>query len=298
MSHVDALSRHPIMIVQRSELLHKIKATQPEDEQLNSIIKILQDGHRFEDYYLERDILYKDDGLLVLPKQMQIQVIRKAHEDNGHFSVKKTEEIIKRDYWINEVKRKIESVVRNCIPCILAERKRGKPEGFLHPLDKGSVPLDTYHLDHLGPLGATNKGYRYILTVVDGFTKFIWIYPTKSTTSKEVIQKLDAQKKIFGNPRRIITDRGTAFTSEEFKTYCEEDEIELAHITTGIPRGNGQAERFNRTIIPALCKLSLDDENSWYKYVNQLQIILNSSHQRSIKYTLRSIYHPIKIILT
>lgn len=289
MKHADALSRNPVLVItRRNEFLHQVKTVQREDQHIKTIMKILEDNKEYDDYYLEYDILYKryeERGLLVIPTKMESQIIRQCHEDNGHFSVKKTEEVLCREYWIPELRQKIQTLIKNCIPCILAERKRGKQEGFLNPIDKGDLPLHTYHLDHLGPLGPTNKGYRYLFTVVDAFTKFIWIYPTKSTTSKEVISRLESQKIIFGNPKRMVTDRGTAFTSGEFRKYCEEQNIEHFQITTGVPRGNGQVERFNSIIIPVLTKLSLNDEKGWYKHVNQLQTILNDSYQRSIDMT-------------
>ncbi|KAF2894202.1 hypothetical protein ILUMI_11971 [Ignelater luminosus] len=45
-------------------------------------------------------------------------------------------------------------------------------------------------------------------------------------------------QKRLRNPTRVITDKGTAFTTQEFKTFCEEQEIEHVTITTGVPRGN------------------------------------------------------------
>jgi len=54
------------------------------------------------------------------------------------------------------------------------------------------------------------------LAVGDGFSKFVWLYPTKSTGTEEVLEKLEKQAAVFGNPRRIVTDRGTAFTSGIF----------------------------------------------------------------------------------
>lgn len=33
----------------------------------------------------------------------------------------------------------------------------------------------------------------------------------------------------FGNPRRLISDRGAAFISEEFKKYCEDSKLQMAH---------------------------------------------------------------------
>lgn len=86
---------------------------------------------------------------------------------------------------------------------------------------KEDRPLCTYHVDHLGPMEQTAKSYAYLFVVVDAFSKFVWLYPTKTIASDLVINKLEHQASIFGNPRRIISDRRTAFTSNSFKYYCE-----------------------------------------------------------------------------
>lgn len=121
--------------------------------------------------------------------------------------------------------------------------------------------------------------------MIDSFSKYVWLYPTKSTTSREVILKLEMQKQNFGNPSHIISDRGTAFSSQEFSNYCQEEGIKHTMITTGLPRSNGQVERLNRTIIPILTKLSVEDPTKWYQHVGRLQRILNSTYQRSIGVT-------------
>ncbi|GFW11735.1 hypothetical protein TNCV_43701 [Trichonephila clavipes] len=167
----------------------------------------------------------------------------------------------------------------------LSRIQSGKQEGFLHPLVKDDIPLNTYHIDHLGPLATSSKNYTLILAVIDSFTKFVWLYPTKTTSTSEVIKKLDIHETTFGNPRFLITDRGTTFTSDEFHTYCSEQKITIHHITTGLPRANGQVERFNRTIIPVLSKMSEDDPTKWFKHVPSLQEVLNSTFQRSINTT-------------
>ncbi|XP_077283285.1 uncharacterized protein LOC143909251 [Arctopsyche grandis] len=82
------------------------------------------------------------------------------------------------------------------------------------------------------------------------------------------------------NPKkRFITDRGTAFTNQEFEDYCREDK------TTGVPRGNGQVERVNRTIIPVLTKRSIEVPIKLYLHVERVQRYLNSTYQRSISTT-------------
>lgn len=119
---------------------------------------------------------------------------------------------VKQEYYIPNLNTKIAHVIDNCIKCIIVSRKAGKKEGFLHPLFKENLHLHTLHIDHVGPLESTYKASQHVL--VDSFTKFVWLYPVKSTTSLEVISKLEIQKTTFDNPFQIVTDRGTAFTSQ------------------------------------------------------------------------------------
>lgn len=97
-----------------------------------------------------------------------------------------------------------------------------------------------------------------------------------------MLDKLNLQQQVFGNPKRIVTDKGAAFTSKDFIQYCKDEHIEHSSITTGVPRGNGQVERMHQTIISVLTKLSIENPREWFKYVSRVQKFLNSTYQRSI----------------
>lgn len=123
--------------------------------------------------------------------------------------------------------------------------------------------MDTIHLDHIGPMDLTTKKYKYILSVIDGFSKFVWLYPTKTLTAAEVIKKMQEQEQHIGIPNRIITDRGTAFTSMEFESYCNNENNVHVLCTIGIPRCNGQVVRLNRIIKNVLTKMTINDPDKW-----------------------------------
>ncbi|GFW97600.1 transposon Tf2-11 polyprotein [Trichonephila clavipes] len=223
MQHVDALSRHPVMLVTSDELTYKIVNAQESDEYIRTIKRLLQEGKTSE-FIVSNKILYKiseDQELLVVPEMMQVDVIKKAHSF-GHFAATKTEELVKRDYYFPNMRRRL-----------------------LNPIPKEDLPLSTYHVDFIGPLPTTNKNYNHIFTVIDAFTKFTWLYPTKSTTAQEAIERLKLQQKTFGNPSRVISDKGGAFRSKEFEDYCADEQIRNVQITTGVPRGNGQVKRIH-----------------------------------------------------
>jgi len=128
---------------------------------------------------------------------------------------------------------------------------------------------------------STKKNYCHIFVVVDAFSKFVWLYATKSTDAAEIIDRLRKQCIVLGNSYRIISDRGEAFTSGMFKEYCSTENNQHLIITTGVPRGNGQVKRVNRTLILLLTKLSAPRPEEWFKYLDAAQKYLNSTPNRS-----------------
>ncbi|GFX81155.1 hypothetical protein TNCV_1911471 [Trichonephila clavipes] len=287
MAHVDALSRPPhCMLIQNSVHLQFLKAQQADDQ--ITTIKTLLETTPHDNYIVKNKFLYKTvngTDLLVVPDEMQANIIKTAHE-RGHFAVLRTQDLVSKDFYIPRLKDKVEKCIQNCVTCILTNRKRGKQDGTLNPIEKkNDLPLHTFHLDHLGPLASTSKKYKHVFAVIDAFSKFTWLYPTRSTDATEAINRLENQRHVFGNPARIITDKGSAFTSSAFEDYCKKQNILHISITTGLPRSNGQIEKQNSTIISVLSKLSVDDPEKWYSHVPHLQEILNSTFQRSIKMT-------------
>ncbi|GFW91653.1 transposon Tf2-9 polyprotein [Trichonephila clavipes] len=226
MGHVDCLSRYPVMTITYDEVTTKLANCQRNDEYINSL-KTLLENKQINDFVVKNDVLYKienDNDVLVVPQQMQTEIVKNIHS-KGHLGINKTESMVKQSFYFPNVRKCVENVINNCIECILVNKKRGKGEGLLNPIPKENIPLSTYHIDFLGPLPSTNKNYNHILSIIDAFTKFVWLYPVKSTSSRDALDKLKQQEITFGNPHRIITDKGTAFTSKEFREYCENENI-------------------------------------------------------------------------
>ncbi|GFX93071.1 transposon Tf2-9 polyprotein [Trichonephila clavipes] len=241
MAHVDALSRPPhCMIIQNSVHLQFLKAQQADDQ--ITTIKTLLETTPHGNYIVKNKLLYKTvngTDLLVVPDEMQANIIKTAHE-RGHFAGLRTQDLVSKDFYIPRLKYKVEKCIQNWVTCILTNRKCGKQDDTLNPIEKNDLPLHTFHVDHLGPLATTSKKYKHVFAVIDAFSKFTWLYPTRSTDAAEVINRLENQRHVFGNPARIITDKRSAFTSSSFEDYCKKQNILHISITTGLPRSNGQ----------------------------------------------------------
>ena len=89
-----------------------------------------------------------------------------------------------------------------------------------------------------------NKGYKYLLTVIDVFSKYGWIVPLETKTEKEVAQ---AFRKLFhnGHPSRLWTDKGTEFYNRHLKGVVEATENE---------EKSSVVERWSRTMKNIMCK--------------------------------------------
>lgn len=56
-------------------------------------------------------------------------------------------EVINNQFFILDLQKRVERCINGCVRCLLSERKRGKAEGWLNPIPKGDIPLDTWSVD-------------------------------------------------------------------------------------------------------------------------------------------------------
>lgn len=171
MQHVDALSRAPIQVC---SITARVKQAQDSSDRIQHIRQQIIEK-KTTDYGITNDIIYKihqGRQLLVINEDLAENIIRKCHEENGHFGADKVADIVKQQYYCEHLSDLIHKWISNCLVCIISDKKRGKKEGFLHPIPKEDRPLQTYHVDHMGPMTETDKQYRYIFAVIDAFSKF------------------------------------------------------------------------------------------------------------------------------
>lgn len=296
-----ALSRNPVPSGEKSEseLIMSITeadwllSVQIQDPALQHIRTVLESGEAddnkdvFRNYELLGGKVYRRTARgrrWVVPKKCIWQIIKCNHDDLGHFSVDKTVERIGNLYWFSRMRHIVKKYINNCLTCIYYKNKGGPKEGELYPLPKYACPFHTLHIDHLGPFVKSKSKNKYLLVVVDAFTKFVFISAVRNTKASGVIKELENISKTFGNPKRIISDAGTCFTSNEFNQYCSNKNIRLHVVATGMPRSNGQVERFNKTILESLKTIGANDtDDRWDQYIKVLQQGLNSTIHKTTK---------------
>ena len=143
----------------------------------------------------------------------------------------------------------IRKVTADCSVCAEVKPRFYKPNKTT--LVKSTQPLEKISIDFKGPLPSNSKN-KYLLTMIDEFTRFPWAFPCSDMTASTVIKCLVEVFSTFGLPQFIHSDRGSQFMSEELKTFLHNKGIATSRSTPYNPRGNGQVERLNNTIWKAI----------------------------------------------
>lgn len=130
-----------------------------------------------------------------------------------------------------------------------------------------------------------NNGYKYLLTVIDLFSKHAYTIPLKSKSNDVVINAFEKLfKSTHRTPKKLWTDQGSEFINHNFKKFLKDSNIELYHVYN-----EGKAnviERFNRTLGELIQKHMTTNQTS--KYINVLDNLLKEYNNRfhtSIKMT-------------
>ena len=131
-----------------------------------------------------------------------------------------------------------------------------------------------------------NFGYKYILTVIDIFSKMAHCRALKTKRATEVAEKLDeilAEFPII--PRKLMVDAGTEFsgTSPAINDIIVKKYKMVIYVLTGTTIKASIIERFNRTLRERLARYMT--ENNTKKWIDVLQDIVqnyNSTFHRSI----------------
>ena len=94
----------------------------------------------------------------------------------------------------------------------------------------------------VGPLKAGSHTKKYLLVMVDKFTKWIEAKIVKMTEAGTIIDFISGMVHHYGVPHSIITDNGSKFTAGEVKTWCVNLGIKLDYASVYHPQTNGQVE--------------------------------------------------------
>ena len=269
LDHIEEIQREdPDLRIVRSWL--------GEGAEAPDLVEILPESETVKVYWYQKDSLYLQDGKiyrrtpegvnqLVIPRAKREEFLKLAHTGvtGGHLGIRRTRwQVRRRAYWVGwsgDVRR----FCKRCSPC--NQYRRGLPpkQGPLQPLPCGE-PWERLSLDITGPHPRSRRGHIYILTVMDGFSKFVEAIPMANQEASSVARALvDNVIVRYGAPLEILTDQGKNFEGNLFKELCRLLDIDKVRTSSYHPSCNGLIERFHRTMNSMIGKVVSSHQREW-----------------------------------
>ena len=125
-----------------------------------------------------------------------------------------------------------------------------------------------------------NKGYKYIFTNIDMFSKYAYAFPLKTKTVKEIkscFQKIFKELK----PKYIWSDQESAFFSKEMLQFFKDNNVKIYYTHSDL---KAVIERFNRSLREIVMKEFVKNNNTvWYNILPDLINTYNNRYHQTIK---------------
>uniref|UniRef100_A0AC34F952 RNA-directed DNA polymerase n=2 Tax=Panagrolaimus sp. ES5 TaxID=591445 RepID=A0AC34F952_9BILA len=220
-------------------------------------LEVVKEGQ--DEYTVKDGFLLKTDRkshtVKVVPREKRKLLWEEKHAGifGGHFGIKKVKNLLKNKYyWVN-MGNDVADWTKACMQCF-AHKSHRRDRPPLHPF-KTDLPMQIVGMD-IAEMPISEKGYRYMLVIVDHFTKYASAFPLFSKSAEEVakvfLEKWCLREQRF--PRQVISDMGREFDNKLLSRITSLTSIENIFSLGYNSQFNGLSERFIQTLKKVLAK--------------------------------------------
>jgi hypothetical protein len=131
------------------------------------------------------------------------------------------------------------------------------------------------------PYANVNNGFKYLLTIIDLFSRYAWVVPLKDKTGKEVTSAFQRVFALGRKPQRLQTDDGREFDNRQVQHLLNLENIR--YFTVKSQYKAAVCERFNRTLKAKMWRhFTHTGSYRWVPVLSNLVTAYNNSKHRSI----------------
>ena len=238
-------------------------------------------------YRKPKDGSKKQTPRLVIPWEFRTDILEQMHNSifAGHPGMSKMKATILCKFFWPHITKEIENWVRCCERCTL--HKRGaRRRKFPLIQEIAGAPFHRVAFDIIGPLKPTVSGNRYVLVMVDYFTKWAEAYALPNRTAIGVAEVMMTRWfATFGIPLKIHCDNGGEFKSECVRQVKCMLGIKGTFITAYRPKANGLVERTNATIEHIVMCMENERKDTWDEALPYALMAYRSTPHSTTGYT-------------
>ena len=234
---------------------------------------------RIVDDLLYRKWVYKNEVAylqFLLPVSFRKKTVMACHDHFGHLGMDKTLVLLQERFFWPKMNDDVHTHIRNCDRCL---RFKQTPEKDEMQSIETTYPMELVHMDFL-TIGSKLKGDNEvdILVITDHFTRYAQAFTCSAQMAAVVATTLYEKFLVhYGWPERLLSDQGGNFESKLIAELCRIGKVQKCRTTPYHPQGNGQCEKFNRTLLSMIGTLEPNQKGRWQDYISSLTQAYNSS---------------------
>ncbi|MGL5899814.1 MAG: DDE-type integrase/transposase/recombinase, partial [Lactobacillaceae bacterium] len=226
----------------------------------------------------------KKNNRIIIGEKYYKKFLTELHILSGHRGTTTMYNNIKTSYYIKNIIRKINEIVRECRTCgkyKLAGNKRHRVAKMIASEPFNKVSTDIYGPFNLEKFNTSGEGkVRYIISYTDVYSRTTSVKFSYHMTSKDVIKGLMEWIERHKKPQVLISDNGKQFTSMKLKEFLSTNNIQQCLIPSYTPSSNGISERINKTISFIL---SISENKNMKEVITTIENTLNFNYNRNLR---------------
>jgi hypothetical protein len=239
-------------------------------------------GYLFQDGQLYKKACRRHGPRRVPAVQDREELIRRAHDEMGHFGQQRTMHLLQRRFYWRGLTQQVKEYVRSCAAC-----QADNPQFPRNDSLQSIPPQSVWHrlgMDLIGPLPESANGNTYVVTAVEYATRFGAAGALPDRRSETVARWLAQYIGTHSCPQIIQTDRGGEFQGR-FDELCQKCLIDHRLSSAYTPNVNGLCEKFNDTVGKALRRHAQADPSTWDEHLPWIVLGYNASIQASTRHS-------------
>ncbi|CAH0014489.1 unnamed protein product [Clonostachys rhizophaga] len=218
------------------------------------------------------------------------QALYDAHDEMGHFHPEITRRHLVRTVWWPGMTTDVVDYYNGCLVC--ARHASAKTKAPDQPL-RVDAPFQLLGCDHIGPFPVTLRHHKYILVIVDYFSRYTWLIPCKSVSADDSVAALEQWFCWVPElPMVIYLDPESGFRSAKFVNAARRRHVEVVHSPSTSHKSTGMAEvtvKISQQILGKIAGGLL----AWDDNLAAVMSSINKRHIRSLGFSPSEILYGL-----